>query len=90
MQVIYILTFLLNHSLYLKKQHQNPLGSLKEPNKHVDRQREATLFYITLWYLRMILCVTAFLVRPLGSLWSVIVITQNTNRVCLIVMKECP
>jgi hypothetical protein len=30
--------------------HQNPLSSFKDLSIHRDRQREATLFYTTLWW----------------------------------------
>jgi hypothetical protein len=43
--VIHIKTFLLNHSTYLKKPDQNPLGRFKDLSIHRDRQREAPLFY---------------------------------------------
>jgi hypothetical protein len=55
----------MNHSIYLKKPYQNPLGSFKDLNIHRDRQREATL----LWYTMSWLC----------WLWSLALIYHSFN-----------
>jgi hypothetical protein len=43
-----IYTFLLNHLIYLKKLHQNPLSSFKDLSIRRDRQQKATLIYTML------------------------------------------
>jgi hypothetical protein len=43
MHIIYIKTFLLNHSTYLRKPHQNPLRNFEDLSIHRGRQRDFVL-----------------------------------------------